>query len=47
MMAKPISKISHTESLGEEINKSIVSNNDNSTHREKLIEKILFRANAK
>ena len=39
-MTTPISKMSHTKSLDEKINKSMTSNNDNSTNREKLIDKI-------
>ena len=39
-MTTPISEMSHTKSLDEKINKSITSNNDNPTSREKLIDKI-------
>jgi len=39
-MTTPISEMSHTNSLDEKINKSITSNNDNPTSREKLIDKI-------
>jgi hypothetical protein len=39
-MTTPISKMSHTKNLDKKINKAMISNNDNSTNREKLVDKI-------